>query len=108
MFPFSTSGGTSSCTRPLLTAASPTTLRIAARICSGVACAPSAAIVAARPPITTARRVAPRFRSPSLTFLVSVLQGGEESHHILDLLGRQYRLAAISRRHPIEAVEGVV
>src|SRR5262249_25748159 len=114
VLPFSTSAGTSIVTLPFLTGASPTTLRIAACIDSGVACAGAtitAAAPAASPPISTSRRVV-ALMSLAIAIsgpgLVLVPQRGQERDHVLDLLRAQYRLAAERLRHPVHALDHII
>src|SRR5215216_4719536 len=115
--PFSTSGGRSNITLPGLTCDSPTTWRMAVCVSAGVAPAPStfrieasAAPPASRPAATRRpRRVGGVFIALIETaFSLSVAQGGQERHDILDLLGGQHRLGAKIRRNPRQTGDAVI
>src|SRR5438552_4054102 len=97
--PFSTSGGSSSLIRPGLTADAPTTWRIADFIVSGVARA--GRTISAAP--AAARKVR-RFACAS----ISVLKRRQVGHHVLDLLGGEYRFATIVRGHADQAVDPII
>src|SRR5205085_10350922 len=103
VLPFSTSGGRSSSTRPLRISASPTTMRIAVSIWpSATACFGNAAPTAATAPaFKPSRRVI-------VTRYILILQRHQISHHILDLLRGQDRLAAKTCRHTIETIGPIV
>src|SRR3954471_3226582 len=105
LLPFSTSGGSSSLTLPAFTVASPTIWRIACFIEAGVASAGRTASARPTPPAAARnwRRVA-----VAVDALISVFQRLQIRHHILDLLGRQHRLAAIILRHAGQTVDPVI
>src|SRR6202521_5727043 len=117
--PFSTSGGTSIVTLPSRTGASPPPSRSAAAMESGVAAAGRSATSWAAPnPPTKLPAVSRKRRrvaavgsalssiAPPLRYLIT--QRREKSHHILDLLGRQHRLAAPGRRDAGEPVHPII
>src|SRR5262245_18645966 len=122
VLPFSTSGGISSLTRPVLSLASPMTSAIAASIAAGVARAGRTARPASAPPMAaapasckTSRRVlagspapARRLRLTILPMLASLLQRRQKRHHILDLLRRQYRLAPEGGGNALKTVDPIV
>ena len=98
VLPFSTSGGMSSLTLPVCTAASPMTLRIAAASIAGVASAGRMVTIGTAPSTAAPRRGRRNWRrvdsagSVHRHFLFA--QRDEIRHHVLDLLGGQDRLAA--------------
>src|ERR1035437_1000300 len=114
VLPFSTSGGTSSLTLPVRTTAAPTTFRMAAARGAGVAAA-GCSVTMGTAPSTAAPPARPRnwrrvysscLRTAGPAFLFA--ERCEIRHHILDLPGRQDRLAAPCRADAIEAVHAIV
>src|SRR5262249_34845102 len=115
VLPFSTRGGMSSLTLPSLIRASPTTVATAACISAGVAFAgPTSREATVQPTarlpaiLSASRRVAV-LRCPALNVMALLhpllfAQRCQERHDILDLPGRQHRLAAERRRHPVKAL----
>src|SRR5690242_2557023 len=125
VLPFSTIDGTSSLTLPGSSGASPTNSRIAAAIVSSVAPATGASAATPIPAAVnrSSRRVGQRLPSPppkaereNLSDTgrmtpggsLSVAQGQQERHGILDLLGSQDRLAAPCLADPTEPVYPVI
>src|SRR5438128_1870014 len=104
LLPFSTSGGRSSLILPGFTRASPTIWRIACFIDAGVASAGRTA--STRPTPAAARNW--RRVAAAVDALMSVFQRLQVGHHVLDLLRRQRRLAAIILRHAGQAVDPVI
>src|SRR3954451_5877896 len=105
LLPFSTSGGSSSLILPAFTVASPTIWRIACFIEAGVALAGRTA--SAKPAPAAAARNWRRL-AVAVDALISVFQRLQIGYDVLDLPGRQHRLAAIILRHAGQAVDPII
>src|SRR3984893_17163486 len=114
VLPFSTSGGTSILTRPACTSAAPTTFLIALASIAGVASL-GRNVTIGTTPITAALPARPRnWRREELSDLriwcraFLFAQRCEIRHDILDLFGRQDRLAAPCRADAHEAIHAII
>src|SRR5712671_282122 len=98
VLPFSTSGGMSSLTRPGRTAAPPVTCLMAAASASGVASAGvhGNTVIAAAPARKTRRE------------FMSLLQGRQIRHDILELLCGKESLAGESLGHALQMVQPII
>src|SRR5262245_36924345 len=106
--PFSMRGGSSSFTLPGVTRADPMTVRTASCISAGVAEAGFTTLTAANPRPAAAPPATFRNSRRDVPRSISVPQGHQERHHILDLLGRQNGLAAPRRRDTHEPLRPMI
>src|ERR1700694_4880836 len=114
VWPFSTSGGTSSLTLPVRTSASPTTFLMALASIAGVASA-GRSVTTGTAPITAALPARPR-NWRRVEFFGLCIAGSaflfaqrcEIRHDILDLLGRQDRLAPPCGTNPHQSLDAII
>src|SRR6516162_3365400 len=110
VLPFSTIGGNSSFTLPRSIVASPTSARIASSIAAGVAAAGRANGARLKPAAvsSTRRRVGGSGDRWSIKRPSLIAQRRQEGYHILDLFGRQDRLAGPGAADAGEALYPVI